>query len=156
MVECPCSSLLHYCTPALCLPCTPIWPLFCNTLHVKAKPKIKRFEDLIVWQKALCLSRKIYQRTNEGAFAKDWGLRDQVRRASVSILSNIAEGFGRYSTPEFRKYLAIANGSSYEVRAQCHLARELGYLSKDEAERFIGLSVEISKMIRALRRKTGK
>jgi len=123
---------------------------------MSSNPKVQCFEDLIVWQRALCLSKKIYLRTNEGAFAKDWGLRDQVRRASVSILSNIAEGFGRYSTSEFRRFLAIANGSSYEVRAQCHLARELGYLSKDEAEKLIGLSVEISKMIRALRRKTGK
>jgi four helix bundle protein len=122
---------------------------------MKPKGKIQRFEDLIVWQKSLSLAKDIYQRTNEGAFAKDWGLRDQIRRASVSILSNIAEGFGRYSGPEFKKYLAIANGSSYEVRAQCHLARELGYLSKDEADRFIGLSVEISKMIRVLRRRTG-
>ena len=64
---------------------------------MQTKSKIKRFEDLIVFQKAMSLSKEIYRITSEGRFAKDWGLRDQVRRASVSILSNIAEGFGKYT-----------------------------------------------------------
>ena len=119
---------------------------------MQTKPKIQRFEDLIVFQKAMSLSKEIYRITSEGRFAKDWGLRDQIRRASVSILSNIAEGFGKYSNPEFRKYLAIANGSSFEVRAQVLLAREIGYLGELEAEVLIEMCEEVSRMIRALRR----
>ena len=115
------------------------------------KRKITRFEDLIVWQKALVLSKEIYRITSEGKFSKDWGLRDQIRRASVSVLSNIAEGFGKYSNPEFKKYLAIANGSSFEVRAQLHLARELGYIGNLEAEMLVKTCEEVSRMIRALR-----
>lgn len=89
--------------------------------------------------------------TSEGKFSRDWGLRDQVRRASVSILSNIAEGFGKYSNQEFRKYLAIANGSSFEVRAQLLLAREVGYLGELEAEVLIKMCEEVSRLIGALR-----
>ncbi len=69
----------------------------------------------------------------------------------MSILSNIAEGFGKYSNQEFKKYLAIANGSSFEVRAQLHLARELDYLGSLEAEAMIGMCEELSKLIGALR-----
>ena len=114
-------------------------------------PKISRFEDLIVWQKAMTLSKEIYRITSQGRFAKDRGLKDQIRRASVSILSNIAEGFGKYSNQEFKKYLAIANGSSFEVRAQLHLGRELDYIGDLEAEIIIKLCVEVSRLIAALR-----
>jgi len=100
----------------------------------------------------MVLSKEIYRVTSGGKFSKDWGLRDQIRRASVSILSNIAEGFGRYSNQEFRKYLAIANGSSFEVRAQLLLAREIGYLGELEAEMLIKMCEEVSRLIRALRR----
>ena len=119
---------------------------------MEAKRKIIRFEDLVVFQKAMSLSKEIYRITSEGKFAKDWGLRDQIRRASVSILSNIAEGFGKYSSQEFKKYLAIANGSSFEVRAQLHLARELGYIGELEAEMLIRDCTDVSKMIGGLRR----
>jgi four helix bundle protein len=114
--------------------------------------KIKCFEDLIVFQKAMTLSKEIYRVTSSGKFSKDWGLRDQIRRASVSILSNIAEGFGKYSNREFKKYLAIANGSSYELRAQLLLAREIGYLGELEAEVLIRMCEEVSRLLRALRR----
>ena len=113
--------------------------------------KITRFEDLIVWNKSLDLSKEIYRITSGGTFSRDWGLKDQIRRASVSILSNIAEGFGKYSNQEFRKYLAIANGSAFEVRAQMHLARELGYVDELEARMTISLCEEISKLLGALR-----
>jgi four helix bundle protein len=113
--------------------------------------KNNRFEDLIVWQKTMVLSKDIYRISSDGPLAKDWGLKDQVRRASVSILSNIAEGFGKYSNPEFRKYLAIANGSTFELRAQLHLARELGYIGELEAEMLIRDCSDVSKLIAALR-----
>jgi four helix bundle protein len=87
-----------------------------------------RFEDLQVWTKSRDLSVAIYRVTETGAFAKDFGLRDQIRRAAVSVMSNIAEGFERYSIPEFQRFLSMARGSASEVRSQLHLARELRYL----------------------------
>jgi len=113
---------------------------------------IKRFEDLRVWQKAIDLAEEVYRLTSEGQFSKDWGLKDQVRRASVSVPSNIAEGFGKYSNKEFGRFLAIANGSSYELRSQLILAKRLGYLSELEAELTIRSCVVVSKLIGGLRR----
>ena len=72
---------------------------------------IKRFEDLLSWQKARELSRLVYQVSNNGTFAKDYGLRDQIRRASISIMSNIAEGFERGGDGEFVQFLSNAKGS---------------------------------------------
>jgi len=65
----------------------------------------KRFEDIQAWQKARLVTRKVYQLTGEGRFARDFGLRDQIQRASISIMANIAEGFGRHSDKEFAHYL---------------------------------------------------
>ena len=73
--------------------------------------KISRFEDLLVWQKSRSLTVAIYQITGAGRFSRDYGLRDQVRRASVSVMSNIAEGFGRYGRTEMRRFVTIARGS---------------------------------------------
>jgi len=146
------SARVHECTCAQgCSFAATLWPPSCTFLFVATPSKITRFEDLFVWQKAMVLSKEIYRITSEGKFSKDWGLRDQIRRASVSILSNIAEGFGKYSNPEFKKYLAIANGSSFEVRAQLHLAREIGYLGGLETEGLIRMCEEVSRLIGALR-----
>lgn len=79
---------------------------------------ISHFENLIAWQKARPLVTAVYQATGKGAFAKDYGLRDPIQRAAVSIMSNIAEGFDRGTRPEFHKFLVIAKGSCAEVRAQ--------------------------------------
>ncbi len=87
---------------------------------------IHRFEDLIAWQKARVLTKAIYDVTSDGVFAKDFGLRDQIRRASVSIMSNIAEGFERRRTPEFKHFLNIAKASSAEVRSQLYVALDVG------------------------------
>jgi four helix bundle protein len=141
----PCKSNLHFVAHVS-------WPSACILFSMGNRAPIKRFEDLIVWQRAMTLSKRVYRVTSTGKFASDWGLRDQVRRASVSILSNIAEGFGKYSNREFKKYLAIANGSSFEVRAQVHLARELGYIDKTEADVVVQMCEEISRLIAALRR----
>lgn len=116
--------------------------------------RIERFEDLAVWRKAKDLSVGIYRVTNDGRFSRDWALRDQIRRAAVSVMSNIAEGFGRYSRHEFRHFLSIARGSVSEVRSQLHLARELGYLAESEFTTHIGLCLEISRMLSVLHRKS--
>ena len=81
-------------------------------------PTIYKFEDMEVWQNARSLTKKIYICSSNGKFSKDFGLRDQIRRASVSIMSNIAEGFERGSNKEFIQFLFIAKGSAGEVRSQ--------------------------------------
>ncbi len=87
-----------------------------------------RFEDLLVWQRARELTRVIYELTQGGAFARDFGLRDQIRRAAVSVMSNIAEGFERGSDTEFGHFLSIAKGSCGEVRCQLYVASDQGYV----------------------------
>ena len=90
--------------------------------------KGKRFEELVVYQRTRALVKEVYALTRRPAFAKDWGLADQIRRAAVSIMSNIAEGFERGSNVEFVQFLYIAKGSCGEVRAQLSLAFDQGYL----------------------------
>ena len=114
---------------------------------------IRTFEDLTVFQKAMTLTETIYRVTSGGEFSRDWGLRDQLRRASVSIISNIAEGYERQSTPEYRRFLLIAKGSSGEIRAQLALARNLGYLSHEKADDLIESCVEVTRMLGGLAKK---
>ena len=92
--------------------------------------KIRKFEDLESWKKARELTKEVHEATSTGSFARDFGLKDQIRRASISILSNIAEGFERGGDREFLQFLAMTKGSSGEVRAQLYVAIDLGYLSR--------------------------
>ena len=92
--------------------------------------EIKQFEDLDVWQKARELTRLIYQISSENNFAKDFGLKDQIRRSSVSILSNISEGFERGSNKEFILFLSYAKGSCGELRTQLYVALDQNYIDK--------------------------
>ena len=113
--------------------------------------KTTRFEQLEVWQKSRALAVEIYRTSSRGTFARDFGLRDQLRRAAVSIMSNVAEGFGRYTRPEFRRFLMIARGSAAEVQSQLYLACDLGYLSAAEHHELDTRCLEISRMLAALR-----
>ena len=113
---------------------------------------ISRFEELIVWQKASVLAQDVYRVTGTGDLRKDFGLRDQMQRAAVSVMSNIAEGFERYNRREFRYFLSIARGSAAEVRSQLHLARNLGYIGGEEFDRLLIGCVEITRMLTSLRR----
>ena len=117
------------------------------------KAKIRGFQDLIVWQKSLKLTEDIYKTTKDRKFASDYGLRNQIRKAAVSIMSNIAEGHGRFSKKDYARFLSIANGSSNEVRAQLLLAERLGYIDHITTNRLLNLSFEITKMIKVLRNK---
>ncbi|MBN1548711.1 MAG: four helix bundle protein [Syntrophaceae bacterium] len=101
--------------------------------------KVHRFEDLFIWQKALELSQDIYKVSATDSFFRDFGLRDQIRRASVSVMSNSAEGFERYSNQDFARFLAIARGSCAEVRSQLYLAKALAYIRADEFQRLYDL-----------------
>jgi four helix bundle protein len=109
--------------------------------------KGKRFEELIVYQRARGLVKEVYALTRRSAFAKDWGLVDQIRRASVSIMSNIAEGFERGSNVEFVQFLYIAKGSCGEVRCQLTVAMDQGYVSEAECERLSDTCCVISGML---------
>jgi four helix bundle protein len=114
--------------------------------------KIERFEDLTSWQKARELNRLIYNATKNGTFAKDFGLRDQIRRASISVMSNIAEGFERGGDKEFIQFLANAKGSCSEVRCQLYAALDEKYLTQAEFKELYNNSVEISRLISGLMR----
>jgi len=108
--------------------------------------KIDRFEDIIAWQKAKELTVEIYQMFFE---SKDFGFKDQIQRASVSIMNNIAEGFERKTNNELKYFLFVAKGSCGEVRSMLILAKELEKLPHDKFEELYLLSEEISKMLSA-------
>jgi len=111
------------------------------------KRAAESFEELHIYQRARELTNDIYSLTRQGAFAQDHGLADQIRRASVSIMSNIAEGFERGTKTEFIQFLFIAKGSAGEVRAQLQIARDQNYISPFEYSRMKELARLISGMI---------
>ena len=106
--------------------------------------KVNRFEDIIAWQKSKELAANIYTIFND---SKDYSFRDQIQRAAVSIMNNIAEGFERKSNNEFKQFLYIAKGSCGEVRSMLILALELKKITKDEYTKQHTLAEEISKML---------
>jgi len=107
----------------------------------------KRFEDVEVWQKAKELTTWTYRLSSAGAFARDFGLRDQMRRAAVSVMSNIAEGFESQTQVTFIQYLARAKGSAGELRAQLHIALEQEYITADEFQAALSLAELCSKQL---------
>ena len=112
--------------------------------------KFNSFEEIKAWQKARELNLKLYLITNKEDFSRDFALRDQIRRASVSISSNIAEGFERETTKEFIRFLYIAKASAGEFRSQLYLAYDLNYISNQEYENLKFNGTEISKLISGL------
>ena len=106
--------------------------------------KINRFEDIQIWQKAKELNLSIYKSFNT---CKDFGFRDQIQRACVSIMNNIAEGFERKGNKEFKNFLFIAKGSCGEVRSMLYIALGLGYITETDFRKNYDLCVEISKML---------
>ena len=113
--------------------------------------KFNSFEEIISWQKARELNVEIYKITNSNdLFNKDFGLRDQIRRASISISSNIAEGFERQTAKEFIRFLYIAKASAAEVRSQLYLAFDINYIDKKQFDE-LNLKVnEVSKLTSGL------
>jgi four helix bundle protein len=108
---------------------------------------IEQFEEMVSWQRAREMNCLIYRATRSGAFAKDFGLRDQIRRASNSIMSNIAEGFERGGDKEFIQFLSNAKGSCGEVRSQLYAALDEEYLTAAEFKALREQSIEISRLI---------
>src|SRR5229473_1029475 len=93
--------------------------------------KVRRFEELVAWQKARLLVREIYRVTGSGAFAKDFELRGQIRRCAISVPSNVAEGFERSRLREFHQFLSIAKGSCAELRSQLYIASDVEYITNE-------------------------
>ncbi|HEX6184703.1 MAG TPA: four helix bundle protein [Pyrinomonadaceae bacterium] len=119
------------------------------------KKKIESFEDLTVWQRGIGLVKEIYLLTSNGEFKKDYALRDQIRRAAVSIPTNIAEGFERSSRKEYLLFLNIAKGSAGEVRSLLRVALEVGYVSSLNYDRLreevMALSRRLYNQIKAIK-----
>lgn len=112
--------------------------------------RIERFEDLLSWQEARSLSISIYKIFR---FNKDYGFKDQIQRAVISIGNNIAEGFERHTNAEFKQFLYIAKGSSAEVRSMIDIGYELGYVEKADAEELAKKCNNIAKLISGLIKK---
>ncbi len=112
----------------------------------------KRFEDIQAWQKARRVTRKIYEATATDRFARDFGLRDQIQRASISIMANIAEGFGRHTDKDFANFLSMAHASVSEVQSHLHVALDLSYVSEELFTEVDGLLDEVSRMTLVLAR----
>jgi len=113
--------------------------------------KIDRFEDFVAWQKARKLTSDIYEVTGQGKFARDFGLKDQIRRAAVSSMSNLAEGFERGRPAEFHQSLSIAKGSCAELRTQLYVALDVGYLNRDTFDSLMVKAIEVGKILGGLR-----
>ena len=113
--------------------------------------RIERFEDFVAWRKARGLTSAIYRVTACGAFARDFGLKDQIRRAAVSVMSNIAEGFERGKPTEFHQFLSVAKASCAEVRSQLYVALDAGHIEQGVFQRLLADTVEVSRIIGGLR-----
>ena len=107
----------------------------------------KRFEDIGAWQKAREINRFVYSITRAGEFARDFGLKDQIRRASVSIVANIAEGFARRSDKDFAYFLNVSRSSVAEVQSHLYIALDLEYVNQEDFEVVYGKLEEVSRMI---------
>ena len=109
--------------------------------------KIQKFEDMKVWQDARTFVNQIYTSTSNQKFSKDFGLRDQIQRASVSIMSNIAEGYERDSNKELIRFLIYSKGSAGEVRSLLYVAKDLGYIGAKEFSEYYDVAISIIKQI---------
>ena len=107
----------------------------------------KTFEEINAWQNARVLVREVYAMTGSGDFSKDYGLKDQIQRAAVSICSNIAEGFERRGNKEFINFLWIAKGSAAEICSQLHNAKDLGYITDEKFKSLYDSAKQIGGML---------
>ena len=117
---------------------------------------VKRFEDLIAWQKSRELTREIYSISRTENFARDYALVSQIRRAAISIMSNIAEGFERRGRGEFHQFLSVAKASCAEVRSQLYIAFDVGYIEQHTFDRIMAHAEEVGRIIGGLRATVAK
>jgi four helix bundle protein len=118
--------------------------------------KITRFEDLICWQEARKLTKDAFLLSNEGILAKDWDTRSQFRRATLSIMNNIAEGFGRFSRKDFAHFLNIANASACEVKSMLYVFEDIAYLDMDTLEKLHQKVDKIQALVIGLKNRLNK
>jgi four helix bundle protein len=118
-----------------------------SNTHWREAMAVKNFEDLNVWKQARQLTQEIYRLTKTEKFLKDFGLRDQIQRAAISIMSNIAEGFERGGNQEFVQFLYVAKASCGEVRSQLYVALDQGYASSNETDKLLQSFKRLSGMI---------
>lgn len=111
---------------------------------------IKNFEELLAWQKARELAGYVYELTRKEAFARDYGLRDQIQRAASSAMHNIAEGFESGSDPEFVRFLKMARRSAGEVQSQLYLALDVGYVSEEERQKAYALATDVKRLVNGM------
>ena len=119
-------------------------------MQASVSPIIQSYRDLIVWKKSMSLVLDVYRNTNAFPKVETYGLVAQLRRAAVSIPSNIAEGQARISTAEFKQSLGHARGSLMEVETYILLAQELGYLERDQSEKLLAETTEVGKILNGL------
>ncbi|RJP39932.1 MAG: four helix bundle protein [Phycisphaerales bacterium] len=110
---------------------------------------IERFEDIEAWRDTRALVKRVYELTGDGVFARDFVLRDQIRRAAMSIMSNVAEGLERGSPKDFVRFLYMAKGSAGEVRSQLYAAADLRYVSEERSMELRTIVESISRRIAA-------
>lgn len=109
--------------------------------------KIEKFEDIIAWQKARELTKGVYKCTRTGEFARDYGLKDQIQRASVSAMANVAEGFERGGDKEFIQFLSTSKGSCGEVKSHLYVALDQGYIATPAFDQLYGQASEVSRLL---------
>jgi four helix bundle protein len=110
-------------------------------------PTIKRFEEIEAWQTARELTKLIYSLTDEGRFSRDFGLKDQIRRACVSVMSNVSEGFESQTQSQFLRYLGLAKASAGEVRSQLYVSRDLEYITEEQFAKAFAMAEKASRQI---------
>ena len=109
--------------------------------------KIQKFEDIVAWQKARELTREVYAHSKTGAFAKDFGLKDQIQRASVSIMGNVAEGFDRGGDKEFIQFLSVSKGSCGEVKSHLYVALDQQYINPIQFNQLYNSADEVGRLL---------
>lgn len=131
--------------------------MICESIEIKNMSKISSFEDLRIWQEAIQISIELYQSFKD---CKDFSFKDQILRASVSVPSNIAEGFERNNDKEFRNFLRYSKGSAGEIRTQLVLAKAVGLIEANKADdlrkRLVALSKQIQSLMTKIDQKLGK
>ncbi len=114
---------------------------------LKNMGKIQKFEDILAWQKARELTRGVYAHSKTGAFAKDFGLKDQIQRASVSIMGNVAEGYDRGGDKEFIQFLSVSKGSCAEVKSHLYVALDQQYINPTQFNQLYNSADEVSRLL---------
>jgi four helix bundle protein len=121
-----------------------------ETANLRIMAKIERFEDLRCWQMSRKLVKDVYGMSTEGALGRDFGTRDQIRRAALSVMNNVAEGFARFSKKEFILFLNYAQSSAAEVKSILYVCEDLTYLPKPQSSQLHAELDDIRKSILAL------